>query len=113
MGRGFGLAVDDGKSRVALNRPGFDCHPLDMGQWRSLVDQVMPKSCQHRPRPLDFDEHAATMIADKAGQTVPYCQPVNKRPEPNPLDHAGNSQALAFKPLNIRQYHSTNYLSVL
>ena len=63
-------------------------HGADSGQRRRLLVQTLQKTVQAGQRRRQSDHHPVGAIDHRAGKTELRCQPMDKGPETDPLDHA-------------------------
>ena len=89
------VALDDGKTRLAGRCEVLALDRGDAGRPGRTGHQPGHELVCRRAVALDFDEHALGVVADVAGQAELGGEPVDVRPEPDPLDQPGHAETEA------------------
>ena len=89
------VALDDGETRLAGRCEVLALDRGDAGRPGRTGHQPGHELVCRRAVALDFDEHALGVVADVAGQAELGGEPVDVRPEPDPLDQPGHAETEA------------------
>jgi hypothetical protein len=90
---GLVRAPHDREPIEAAGDGSLGCHSLDSGEWGCLLPQLSQEVLELGSSPLNLDLDLAGGVAHPTGQPMPERQPVNERPEADPLDHPGHLEA--------------------